>query len=342
MNWAHLFAVGAVAAVVGMVATWGVRQFALARGMVNHPNPLVPQHRRPVAYLGGVAVFIAAAVAIAIAALARHLEWLPAREIATVRWAFPAALFLALGVVDDLHVLRARSKFAAQVIIALLATLMGARYPFTGLLAIDLIISALVILTLVNAYNLTDVCDGLVAALSIVFFAMVLLICHDGHSWFAASMVGACAGFLVFNRPPASIFLGDAGSHLLGFLTAATLLSLPRTEAGTATDLLRMVLLAAVPLFELAFLIVVRTRKGLACWRGSPDHFALRLQAAGLSRLQTDAVACCAALVLAALSIVLPSASLATELIALAAIALAVFFAWNALLRWEVPPKATA
>jgi UDP-GlcNAc:undecaprenyl-phosphate GlcNAc-1-phosphate transferase len=339
MNAAHATAVIATSALAGVASTWATRRFAVAHGIVNHPNPLVPQHHRPVAYLGGVAVFLALAATLALVAFARHLGWIEVSGIISLRYALPATMFLVLGVVDDLRVLSPATKFAAQVLIAALAASLGLAYEFTGVRLIDAGASAFLVLTLVNAFNLTDVCDGLVGAISVVLFAAALTACADGDVTVIAGVLGACAGFLVFNGPPASIFLGDAGSHLLGFLAAAALLSLPTAGQGAATDVARLLLLAGVPLFELALLIAVRTQKGIAWWRGSPDHFALRLQARGLSRAQTDLLACAAAAVLAAAGLKLPSLGGPQRALVVGVALLAMALSWRALLWWEVPPK---
>lgn len=340
MSAMSVLGASATAALLGIAATWATRRFAVARGIVNHPNPLVPQHRKPVAYLGGVAIFIAAALTVALAAIAQQFGWITENSgAASLRLALPALLFVALGVVDDLHVLRASTKFAGQILIALLAAALGLIYPFTGQWFVDAAVSAFVILTLVNAFNLTDVCDGLVGGLSVVLFAATLLACDASQVVVIASILGACLGFLAFNRPPASIFLGDAGSHLLGFLAAAVLLRLPSSDV-VATDVARVALLAGVPLFELALLIAVRTQKGIAWWRGSPDHFALRLQAAGLTRLQTDLIAWGAAAALAGAGLMLPSLPATQQAIVLALVVCAMMLAWRTLLQWEVTPGA--
>ena len=159
--------------------------------------------------------------------------------------------------------------------------------------------SGLWIVMLVNAFNVTDVCDGLVAGLSIIGLIMLAHI-NVTQSFLAMAMAGSCVGFLVFNFPPASIFLGDAGSHLLGFTVAALTLGMTPKPSEWWLRPLQMLLVAMVPLFEVVLLIYTRRRKGIAWWRGSPDHMALRLQSANLSKGQTDTLIWVAASLLAA------------------------------------------
>jgi UDP-GlcNAc:undecaprenyl-phosphate GlcNAc-1-phosphate transferase len=162
---------------------------------------------------------------------------------------------------------------------------------------VDAAMSVAWIVTLVNAVNLTDVCDGLVAGLAAVAFAA-----FGALGWvewnFAAVAIGTLAGFLLFNGAPASIFLGDAGSHLLGFVMAVVGLGAFAQPGATPITAGPLLLTVGVFLFELMFLIRMRRSRGVPFWRGSPDHFTLRLQAAGLSRWATVVIAWSAAAVM--------------------------------------------
>jgi UDP-GlcNAc:undecaprenyl-phosphate GlcNAc-1-phosphate transferase len=271
----------------GVVGTWLARWLAWRIGFVSHPNPIVPQHVRSVAYLGGLGIAIGVAIGSALAGVAA----MPPGALVGV------LAFFVLGAVDDATPLKPLTKLAAQLVLATLAVFVSDRSD--GLL--EMVVAVLWIVTVVNAVNLTDVCDGLVASLAIVSLAAAGMLTTEtsGFAWVAAA---ACAGFWLFNRAPASIFLGDAGSHLLGFAIATSWLAVWQSEPSWSRAS-GAVLGNGVFLLELAFLIVVRNRRGLAFWRGSPDHLALRLQAAGLSKQQTVAVALVPAIVLASVAI---------------------------------------
>ena len=277
-----------LAAALGAVATRGARALAARLRIVSPIDPFVPQHTRPVALLGGSAVAVAAGATIALdadgAALGRAT-------------AVGALLFIGIGLADDLRALGPAQKLALQTLAASIAAALGATFTATGQHPLDAMLSVVCIVTLVNAVNVTDVCDGLVAGVAVI--ALVALGLTEASTRASClAVAGACVGFLVFNAPPASIFLGDAGSSFLGFFLAAQLL---RTvdDKGVGTGGVRAVLFVAVPLFDLAFVVLARTLRHERWWRGSGDHFALRLQAAGLSRWQTDAVAWSAAATLA-------------------------------------------
>jgi UDP-GlcNAc:undecaprenyl-phosphate GlcNAc-1-phosphate transferase len=198
-----------------------------------------------------------------------------------------AVLFCTLGLVDDLRPLSPLQKLVAQVVVASLAVILGLRLRLTGVDSIDAVLAGIWIVACVNAFNVTDVCDGLVTGLAATFFLAWILL-RPGSDLVAVVAFGACAAFLVFNAPRASMFLGDAGSHLLGFLVAAKALESPAQGLALTAVL---PLLVFVPVAETLFLTVVRLRKGIPWYKGSQDHFALRLQSAGWSRWAVDVAA---------------------------------------------------
>ena len=253
-----------VALATGVIATIAARAIAHRFGIVSHPNPIVPQHTKPIAYLGGAGMAAAALVAIACIQPRPPLAFVVA-----------PALFLILGLVDDLRPFSAATKLVLQIVAAILTALV---------LGHDVALAVAWIVVCVNAFNLIDVCDGLLAGVGAIAFG-AWSIADPAHAPIALAFAGACAGFLVFNFPDASIFAGDAGSHVLGASFAVlTVSAAPLARPRVA---LAAVVAAAVPLFETAFVMVMRIRKRRPWWRGSRDHFSLRLQSAGWTKRQT-------------------------------------------------------
>lgn len=323
-------------AACGVAATWLARRLSPRLGLIDRPNSIVPQHTQPVARLGGVGVAAGAAAALGLG------RWLGLVTDAgpLVRPAFVASLFLLLGLLDDWKRLSPAPKLALQAVAAAAALAAGLAAPITGVPFADATLSLLLLLTVVNAFNLTDVCDGLLAGLAAVSLCAFVVLAPAQTPLILAA-AGACMGFLIFNRPPASIFLGDAGSQGLGALAAALALQSigGRSEPDLWTRLAQVALVLAVPLFELVFLTLVRLRKGLPWWRGSPDHFSLRMQAAGLSRWATDLAAWCAAALLALLALALPSLPRSLQGVSLAATGVAALGCGLWLTRHEVVPR---
>jgi UDP-GlcNAc:undecaprenyl-phosphate/decaprenyl-phosphate GlcNAc-1-phosphate transferase len=313
---------------LGVMFTWLVRLAARFFGVVNHPNPIVPQHRAPVAYLGGIAIGLTMLATTLIASTTRGT---PVHDLVPARVWLPAMVFLMLGTADDIRPMRAITKLLLQVAASLLAVSLGMVWRVTGVGPVDAGLSVLWFVLLVNAFNVTDVCDGLVAGLAVITLAFAGA---QNAAWVPIISVGATLGLLVFNRPPASIFLGDGGSHLLGFLAGAALM-MPEGPVPWKS-VLAATLATGVVMLEVALLVYSRLRAGIPWWRGSAHHFSLRMQARGLSRLATDVVAWSAAAVLCAIAWFIPSCPDVLAGTLAIAVMLALIVAIHFLLRWEV------
>jgi UDP-GlcNAc:undecaprenyl-phosphate GlcNAc-1-phosphate transferase len=281
----------ALAAVLAGCATRAARAGARRSGFVCQPNPLVARHVRAIPLGGGIAWLVAGTVAYTLVAFL-PAAWNGAlarsslETAAAARIAAGAAAFLALGVIDDVARLSPGVKFTLQVLASMLAIAVGAVGACESIA--EALAAALWILCIVNAFNFVDVCDGLALTLACVFFVLAGV---HGHApaVFLATCAGATAGVWWFNRPPAAIFLGDAGSLVLGFLVAVIAWrGLGPLRLDRAIPLACVV---AVPLFETAFITALRLHRRAPWWRGSRDHFALRLQAGGWSPQRVDVAA---------------------------------------------------
>lgn len=325
----------AAAAAAGLTRVW----IAASRwlGFLDPPNPLIPQHRREVATMGGVA--LAGATLAGWAVLATTGGSRASVDGAAAMRLLPAGLgFLALGAVDDRWRLSAGPKLAAQIALAGLAVACGLVYPAVGHAAVDAGVTVVLLVTMVNAVNLTDVCDGLVAGLSALALAGAAALWPAVAGWAAPAAAGAL-GFLLYNAPPARVFLGDAGSHWFGFLLVAIpVLAAP--HGSSATHAMHMLILPAVCLFELVLLIVARASRGVPVWRGSPDHFSLRLQAAGFSRWATVLMAWSAGALCVLAALALESSAPAGRIATLVLLGVAATLAFRLVLALPAPAPA--
>lgn len=218
--------------VVAVIATPLAMRVAIARDIVDRPGPAKVQ-TEPVPYLGGVAVMAAITLPIALT-----------RPLVLV----PAGLALVLGLTDDATDLPPRVRLAAEFCIgAVVAWLFPTALPAPfGPVAV-----VLVVVTLMNAVNVIDGLDALagsVVAIAAVGFAIVL---GGPIELVAVALAGALLGFLVFNRPPARIYLGDAGSYLLGCLLAVLVASAWAPGEAVAVGVASL-LLVVVPVTDLA------------------------------------------------------------------------------------------
>ncbi|HTB23394.1 MAG TPA: MraY family glycosyltransferase [bacterium] len=278
-------------------------RLAWVTGFLDRPTSPLKTQREPVAYLGGLAIALAFGLAVLLLKFtldpsAGFAPWPLGLERGRGVYAIGlgGALALGLGLLDDRKALGPGPKFLGQVAGALVLVWCGLRVRFVSQAWLSASLTVLWVVTVTNALNFVDILDGLAgsvcAAGALVFWVFAV---HGGRgddALAAAALAGACLGFLPFNWKPARVYMGDAGSHFLGFTLAAISLNLRYSHQNGLAVLAPLVILF-LPLFDLALMIVIRTRKGIAPWKGSPDHVPLRLKALGLSVPQVAAFLSC-------------------------------------------------
>jgi UDP-GlcNAc:undecaprenyl-phosphate GlcNAc-1-phosphate transferase len=282
-----------------LAITPAARALAVRVGALDHPGPR-RVHAVATPRFGGLAMAFAV---LSVAWIARVLPG-PARELDArplLGLTCASLPMLALGVIDDLGHVGPWVKLLVQACAALTLTVFGFGVPLltnpfgepivTGLWSLPLTVVWVVALT--NAINLIDGLDGL--ATGVVAIACgALWMTGRGHGDFyvmflAAILLGACAGFLGWNRPPARIFMGDTGSQFLGLTLSAV--SLLENRKGTAALTLLLPLVAlGVPLADGMLAFVRRALRGQPVFRGDAGHIHHRLLDAGLSPPATLAV----------------------------------------------------
>lgn len=306
-----------VAVSVTLVALWPIRQIATRLGIIDRPGPR-KGHTEPVPYLGGVAMLAGAGTSIM---LFRPDLW-PALIL--------LALVTAVGLVDDIRYLPVWAKLIGEAVIASSAVALGFSLQLTDSAAVNAGLSVLWIVGLTNSFNLLDNMDGLAATAAAVSLVGIALIV-PGAAGLALPLAGGAIGFLAMNRPPAKMYMGDAGSLMLGFGVALVSIS----AANTAHGLHAVVILAfpvALALFDTSLVIVSRLSTGRPIQLGGQDHFSHRLRLLGWGPYQVlgaALVASIASSASAALALLYP----ADEAWLAVPIGAAVLGAWVALLR---------
>jgi UDP-GlcNAc:undecaprenyl-phosphate/decaprenyl-phosphate GlcNAc-1-phosphate transferase len=257
------------------------RLFAERLGCVAKPSE-DRWHRRPTALFGGVAIVLTVVgVSLTIQPRGGFIWHLLSAGV----------LIAAFGFVDDLLHLKASTKLIAQIVVASLLLFFGYRLEWTQSMIGDAMLTLLWIVGITNAFNLLDNMDGLCAGTTIVagLFLLIRLVADAGassHALYLATVLGATAGFLVYNFHPASIFLGDTGSLFLGLnLAALTLLTKAeaRGKAGLLSVVAAPVLLLLIPIFDTTLVTAMRLLSGRRPSQGGRDHTSHRLVAVGLS-----------------------------------------------------------
>jgi UDP-GlcNAc:undecaprenyl-phosphate/decaprenyl-phosphate GlcNAc-1-phosphate transferase len=210
-------------------------------------------------------------------------------ELAAI--AFGAIAITILGWFDDRHELKPLPKFIGQFLIALLVAVACKRITlFIHSEVFSYAITIFWLLTVINAFNFMDNMNGLCAGLGAIGAFFFALIAAANGEYLVATisflMCGALVGFLPWNFPNARAFLGDAGSHLVGYLLAvmAILPHFYTKQNPHPLAVLSPLLVLAIPLIDLAQVVIMRTLNRKPFWIGDTNHLSHRLVRAGLSR----------------------------------------------------------
>lgn len=300
-----LIAAFALAATLAVSLTPLFGRFAAKAGIVSAPRP-DRWGGNPTPLLGGPAIVLAIVPTVVM------LAPLDGRGIAVLVGTLAA---FALGAVDDLRGLRPTSKLVGQVAIGSGLALSGVQVQFVEFAPVAFLLTLLWVVVMMNAVNLVDNMDGLAAGVAAIAAAVLVLM--GGPPWtqiLAATVAGACIGFLVHNFAPARIYMGDAGSMALGFVLAALALLLTRTAAsGVGFAVLGPLLVLGLPIFDTTLVAIVRRLEGRPLSVGGRDHTSHRLAARGLSDRET-------VLTLYAIAALLASVGLLSSVIGLAVV----------------------
>jgi UDP-GlcNAc:undecaprenyl-phosphate/decaprenyl-phosphate GlcNAc-1-phosphate transferase len=291
-----LAAAGVVALVVSTILTPVVMRISHKRQWFDMPNER-KIHTSPVPRLGGIGMFVAfVASALAVPLLlplVAHGPWPVQYGTNLVPVFFAFALIHALGLLDDFHNLHAIFKFILQIAAAALVTLGGftisvVKIPSVGIVSLGIFawpVTIFWIIAISNAVNFVDGLDGLaggisgIAALALGASAYVLGIATPALMAFA--LLGAILGFMLFNYPPARIFMGDSGALFLGFTLAV--IPLLRTPGPTSLgDLLAPATVLALPILDVVAAIVRRVREKRPIYSPDKEHIHHKLLALGL------------------------------------------------------------
>ncbi|MBM3886616.1 undecaprenyl/decaprenyl-phosphate alpha-N-acetylglucosaminyl 1-phosphate transferase [Candidatus Dependentiae bacterium] len=254
-------------------------QAAFRLGVMDIPDGTIKNHKTPVPYMGGIAIYLAFLGTIGLLyPIEERVMWL----------LVGSTMLMFVGFIDDLKRIKPSRKLVGQFlgVACLLHGGFVIKQTFFAS-AMNLFLSGFWMLSLINAVNLIDVMDGLATTVAIIaaagFCAVALIGGQYGVSLLLLAFIGALLGFLWYNKPPAKIYMGDAGSLFIGgFLAAVPLLikwSALRPDASYVA-----LVIPAIPLMEVFCLVVIRTYKKIPFYRGSPHHFSIYLQNKGWSR----------------------------------------------------------
>jgi len=258
---------------------------------LDDPNETRKRQSTPIPRIGGAPIVVAALVGLgAIFALdpKSTVNWLPVLT--------GSLLMFGLGLWDDLKPLGARKKLVGQILIASLVWWLGlsidkVSYPgarwSVELGAWSYFMTVFWLIAVPNIVNLIDGFDGLAGGLGVFLSATLGLVAiHNEQlevAYYAFTMAGALMGFLIFNFPPAKIYLGDGGAYLIGFTVAALSLS-SSNKASVAAVLLVTVVALGIPILDTTFALLRRAVRGYPIFHADDEHFHHRLEKLGLNK----------------------------------------------------------
>lgn len=286
-----------LSAVLSLLFTRWVRNFATARRWEAAPKLDRHVHTHPVPRLGGVAIYasfmtVCSAVLIIPRWIGLHLV---VSVVATLSILGPALIVFLLGLYDDVHSIGPYWKFGVQTLAAVLLYEGGFGIHRLDLLStghnlqtvVGLPLTIVWVLLITNAFNLIDGLDGLAAGSAlfstIVVLSVSLLIPNPMVTFLTIALAGAILGFLRFNFYPASIFLGDSGSLFIGFMLSALALG-GSQKAPTMVAVAIPVVSFGLPILDVALSVVRRFLSGKPLFAGDMDHIHHKLLKRGLSQ----------------------------------------------------------
>jgi UDP-GlcNAc:undecaprenyl-phosphate GlcNAc-1-phosphate transferase len=287
IEYFYLFVISYV--LVGLLTPL-IRKVALAKGVLDRPNSTHKSHKKPVPYLGGVAIIIGVVFVSYLALISFKYTWSNFWLATSVLG--PALVMGLVGLWDDLKSLNPLPRFIGQSIAGLVVSIIlvlndNVGNP-TGITLLDISITVLWVVGICNAINFFDNLDGGAAGTVAIASISLTYLAITGNQYFIAALsiviAGATLGFLIWNRVPARIYMGDAGALFLGVLLAILTVRFKPTTETSISSFAIPILLLAIPILDTTVAVFSRLRRKVSPFQGGKDHLSHRLVRAGLSR----------------------------------------------------------
>ena len=264
-----------------------MRKLAIRVGAVDAPNMARKVQVEPVPYLGGVAIVIGVFVATYSTLIIKDKDIALASTVL-----IPAIVMAAMGLIDDLRGLPPWPRLIAQsfvgVIVAGILIATDTIGTPSQVFVIDATVTIFWIVGVCNSINFFDNLDGGAAGTVVVITFFIFLIAYDRGQLMVSALsivtAGATAGFLIWNRPPAKIYMGDAGALFLGIIVAVLTIRLKPDIQPSWKSLSIPLFLMAVPLLDTCVAVTSRLARRISPFTGGRDHLSHRLMRKGLHR----------------------------------------------------------
>lgn len=283
MNQVQLIDVFFIAAFTAYLLTPFIRTVAIKTGYLDHPQDN-KVHAHPVPLLGGISIFISFLIAI--------LTKEPVASLPQVRAMLLGAFILVvIGLIDDRMGMMPNFKLLGQFLAAMVLIKSGLRIAFIPNYYISVIVTYIWIIGITNSFNLLDNMNGLsagIAGIAAVFFGTISYMNgQPGIGVIAFALAGSSLGFLKHNFPKASIFMGDTGSLVLGYVLSAIAIMGHWKASILATSLMIPILVLGYPIFDTALVCIIRILERRSIFQGGKDHSSHRIALLGFKRYKT-------------------------------------------------------
>ena len=273
-----------------------MRKLAISKEILDRPNSDHKSHIEPIPYLGGVAIILGVI-------LVTYTSLFFSRSPLSNFWLItsliaPALVMGMIGLWDDVKTLPPFPRFIGQTITGIIVSgILIFSNSFanpTGAIFLDVFVTIFWVVGICNSINFFDNLDGGAAgSVAVSTITLTYLSLSNGQSLIAAMslvVAGATLGFLIWNRSPARIYMGDAGALFLGVLLATLTIRLEPETNSLISSFATILLLLAVPILDTSVAIFSRLRRRISPFQGGKDHLSHRLIRAGLSRKISAAI----------------------------------------------------
>lgn len=270
-----------------------MRRIAIAKNVVDRPNSAHKSHKKSVPYLGGAAIIIGITIITFSVLFLRHS--ILSHYSLALSILGPAVLLGLVGLIDDIRNLSPWPRFLAQSIAALFTTiLLIVNNNFgnpTGSKLFDALITIVWIIGICNAINFFDNLDGGAASTVAVSSFGLIILSINSKQYLITSMsvllLGSMMGFLIWNKSPARIYMGDAGALFLGFLISVLSIRLHPVTNSYIGALFVPLLILALPILDTTLVVISRLSRNISPFVGGQDHLSHRLQKYGFAKKTT-------------------------------------------------------
>jgi len=267
-----------------------MRIVAIRLNVVDNPDQGHKTHRTPIPYLGGVAIILGVLAVTSFSLIGNSMS--QANTLLALSLLLPAIALGLIGLVDDIRNLSPWPRFVAQSVAGLLTAilLIGTETVGspTGSVLVDALITIIWIVGITNSINFFDNLDGGASGTVAITSIALLILALQGEQYLiaalAAVLAGATSGFLLWNKPPARIYMGDAGALFLGLLIASLVIRLDTNPINNFATFSIPILLLAVPIMDTSVAVLSRLQRRISPFQGGKDHLSHRLMRSGLSK----------------------------------------------------------